>query len=80
MDPLKLIKIIGAIASAASELHAQTDGAISFDAAVKALAVTLTPQLPAKADGTPYTVDDIHAAAEAARAPWLRIAAKTADS
>lgn len=77
MDILTITKIIGAIASAASKLHADTSGVISFDAAVKALSAGLVPQLPAKPDGSRYTDADIHAAAVAARAPWLRIEEKT---
>lgn len=44
--------------------------------AVDALIAQLTPTLPAKADGTPWTEADVAAAAEAARQPWANVRAQ----
>jgi hypothetical protein len=39
---------------------------------IKALIATLEPHLPAKADGSRWTHDEIHAAAVTVRQPWFQ--------
>lgn len=53
--------------------------AMSFDAAVRDLVETLKPELPAKPDGTPYTVEDVQLAAAVAREPWQRVLDRAED-
>jgi hypothetical protein len=48
----------------------------SFQDAVNKLVATLGPELPAKDDGTPFTDEELSAAAEAARQPFLEVLAR----
>jgi hypothetical protein len=47
---------------------------------VQALIAKLTPGLPAKPDGSAWTDDDIHAAAEKARLPWQDVISRGTDA
>lgn len=76
MDITKIMLIINAVSSAAAKLHDDTNGAVSFDAAIAALATAAAPSMPKKADGTAFTDADVRNAATAARAPWQRVIAK----
>lgn len=56
------------IAKGARFLSTRTQ--VPFRDAVQHLIDELRPDLPAKADGTPFTDDEIHEAADRARAAW----------
>jgi hypothetical protein len=44
------------------------------------LAAQLTPDLPKKDDGTPWTVEDVQAAADEARSVWQQVADDSAPA
>jgi hypothetical protein len=71
------MRVVAALAAAAHEIEVASDGKLPFERAVRALASELSPVLPARADGQPWSAQDVEIAAAAARAPWLRVAAKT---
>jgi hypothetical protein len=74
MTPQQEAAIITGIAGLA---HALDDAKVKdFKLATQDLVAQISPSLPAKADGTAYTDDELAAAADAARQPFLDVVAR----
>jgi hypothetical protein len=62
MDP-KVLAILKTISGVAQDLAALQPDVVDVEQTTKALVAVIAAGLPAKADGTAYTDDELHAAA-----------------
>lgn len=74
-DLVKYLPILSAIAALLNLRDSAVVGELKT--AVNDLVAKLTPQLPAKPDGTPWTDEDVHLAAAQAAAPWQSVKDET---